>query len=1092
MSEKLKILSAGAGAGKTSRLSDEILQAIQSGIPPENIVATTFTTKAADELIERVRLKLLESGDNKSATRILDGYVGTMNSVFGRLLREFALEMGLSPVQKVLAETESSTLFNNIAAEVIDRYYHDYKQVFFRLGQDDWRQKILRIIELARQNGLDPRDVKKCADYSWSIMTPWLPSASESPEQMDERLRSALRMVRPKLPEGDTTKATEEVIDTIDKTLREWSRYESLSWYNWAKLSKLSPGARSRDAISPIVAAASLHDRHPRLHQDMKECIFALFHCAAEAMEIYSNEKSKRGWIDFTDQESLALTLLKNKDNLEVLQDRISEVFVDEFQDSSPLQIALNMQLLEIAKKATWVGDVKQAVYGFRGTDPELMKKAMDSIEDVNIEVLDASYRSRESLVQFVNALFVPVFKAKGISEDKIKLDPKRVDNEKQRVSIETWSYQYPGKTRGSKEKDAAFLAIGVQNVLHQKEKYLIEDKKTRQLRSLQPGDIAILCRSNEDCSIVAEALSKIGISATVGESGLLSTPEVVYAIASMRYLVDKNDTLALTEIIHFSSDHWREGAWLSNWIPREKQVAITGNEPIVQELYIAREKIAQMSPSEVLDLAIVIAKVDEVSLRWGQSDQRLANLDALRSLALQYEEVSETNGTAATTIGFLMYLQNVKTNKDLNRMGESTDHKAIRVLTYHKAKGLEWSFVILNSLERSSQRQGPPPVFNQVTAVSRMPYKIDAPLNGRCLYYWPWPYSKQSTNVALDGHVEKAPELLRKKQLLLDENQRILYVGMTRARDYLVLATRDFSKAYWLKELTAKDGQEVIEKIAIVHEDEDPSALEGADGIIQVNDKSFPCKVRLLSIVPSEEAVASTVETEVFYVGKREESRVLLPARFNPSEQKFDPNLNDSESGPQAQKNIDINLSKIHSMDNRLPLSGKPDMAVLGEMVHAFLAADNPAKSKTERQAMAQALLQRYEIYGLSEDSLIQATDQLEHFLSQHYPEILERHREYPVHLRQGLQKATGWVDLLLRTPKGWVIIDHKTFPGKESKWLSHGIQHLPQLRIYAEALYKATGCSVYEAWIHMPIVGAMICFTEEELKQEGNMKKY
>ncbi|WP_318509049.1 UvrD-helicase domain-containing protein [Bacillus sp. T3] len=156
--------------------------------------------------------------------------------------------------------------------------------------------------------------------------------------------------------------------------------------------------------------------------------MYALFHCAAEAMETYQLEKSKRGLIDFTDQESLALHLLKDEQNVEALKDRISDVFVDEFQDSSPLQIALNMQLRELAQRATWVGDVKQAIYGFRGTDPELMQTAMTSIPDLDVEVLAASYRSRQSLVEFVNDLFVPVFEARGMARDRVSLDPKRKD----------------------------------------------------------------------------------------------------------------------------------------------------------------------------------------------------------------------------------------------------------------------------------------------------------------------------------------------------------------------------------------------------------------------------------------------------------------------------------------------------------------------------------------------------------------------------------------------------------------------------------------------------------------------------------------
>ncbi|MGG1401588.1 UvrD-helicase domain-containing protein [Bacillus salipaludis] len=1089
MSGQLKMVSAGAGAGKTYRLSEEILNSIQNGVQPENIMATTFTTKAADELIERVRIRLLEAGDPTAAARILDGYVGTMNSVFGRLLREFALEMGLSPVQKVLADTEATTLFDTIAAEVMDKFYGDYRQVFIRLGLNDksdrngnyWGKKVLEVLKLARENGMSSADVQSCADYSWEIMSAWLPKPLQDSEQLEKELKSALFVAKSQLPGGDKTRDTVKAVEVIVESLREWERNESLPWQIWAKLSKLKTGAKSRDAVSPIHAAASIHDRHPRMHQDMKEAMFAVFHCAAEAMETYGIEKSKRGLIDFTDQEALALNLLKNEKNNEVLKDRISAVFIDEFQDSSPLQIALNMQLREIAQSATWVGDVKQAIYGFRGTDPELMQTAMTSIPDLKIDILDASYRSRKSLVDFVNSIFVPVFEARGMSIDRIALDPKRNDKPEQGLAVETWSYS------NSKNKtiDAVHMAVGVQYVLRQKEQYVIVDKITREPRSLKAGDIAILCRSNDECVEIAEALSKRGISATVGESGLLATPEVVFAVAALRYLVDSRDTLALAELLHFSSDQWGEGRWLTDWLQTDKGLENFRMEPFIEALDKARNRMVQMSPSEVLDLALITAKVDQMALSWGNGDQRLANLDALRKLANTYEESAEINGSAATTSGFLLFLVDVEKNRELNLVAESTDDQAVRVLTYHKAKGLEWPFVILNSLDKSTKRKKLP-VFDKVTAVSTTPFNVDDPLHGRRLYYWPWPYGQQSSNVSLDAYVEGADQLQEREQQLIDENQRLMYVGMTRARDYLVLIARDFSKVGWLDELTDASGHPVLTNLGAVDGNQDEVPLDNRDGKIVVNGEVFPSKVRELSIdEDAEQAIEITESAELVYVGKTEAAAgPFIPARFIPSGQKSEQALGEVESNFQSETEVETNGSKIHRIGSRLPLSGNPDMAILGDMVHAFLAADDRTKTKEERLKMAQAIRQRYGIHVLLEDSLLEASDRLAQFISEQYPDLQAKHNEWPIHLRKGLQKASGWIDLLLLTPKGWVIVDHKTFPGKEADWVSRASGYLPQLRTYAEALYKATGHPVYETWIHMPVVGAMIHFSEEDLR--------
>lgn len=1068
MSGKLKMLSAGAGAGKTTRLSTEIVEIIKSGIPPENIVATTFTTKAADELVERIRLKLLESGDADSAARILDGYVGTMNSVFGRFLKEFALEMGLSPVQKVLAENDASTLFETIAADVISRFYGDYRQVFARLGLDvwdnDWRDQVFAVLRLARENGMSSDVVKACADYSWQSMSAWLPEPHPNSEKLDKELKSALMVAKSVLPGGDSTKKTKEAVETIKSFLRDWERDGFLRWDAWAKLSKLSAAKKSAEEVEPINAAASDHFRHSRLHEDLKQAIYAVFHCAAEAMQLYAEEKSKRGLIDFTDQESLALGLLKDQQNTEALQDRISAVFVDEFQDSSPLQIALNMRLREIAQSAVWVGDVKQAVYGFRGTDPALMQTTMTSISDLDVEILDASYRSRRSLVELVNAIFVPVFEARGMPAERITLNPKRDDKPEQGMAVEVWSYP----DSKNQKNDAASLASGVKKVLGQKEQYTVIDKITRELRPLKAGDVAILCRTNDDCVKVAAALSNLGIPATVGESGLLSTPEAVYALAAMRYLIDKGDTLALAELVHFSSEEWGEGKWLADWLDKDKRSEMAAAHPIIGELDKAREKMVQMSPSEVLDLALVIANVDETALRWGDGDQRLANLDTLRSLVKKYEGAAETDGSAATTSGFLFFLSEAERDKELNLVAESTDDNAVRVLTYHKAKGLEWPFVILNSLEKPALRKKLP-VFDKVTAVSTTPFNVEDPLHGRRLYYWPWPYGKQERDVALDAFVLDTPQLQERVEQLIEENQRLMYVGMTRARDYLVFAARDFSKAKWLEELTDESGTPVITNLGAADAGQEEAPADNRNGKIFVKGEPFPCKLRMLSledeIVPVEDVCG---DGEMVYVGKRAEGTVFVPARFSPSGQK----RAEEDGQPSSEKDV----VKIHRLGRRLPLSGSPDMAMLGEMVHAFLAADDVKLDQEDRLAMAEGIRGRYGIYAFSAESMIEASDRLRDFLEKEYEDILEEYREWPVHLRKGLQKASGWIDFLLLTEKGWVLVDHKSFPGKESDWLAHAYNYLPQLQTYGEAITKATGKPVIDAWIHMPVVGAMI----------------
>lgn len=1067
MTSSLKIISAGAGAGKTTSLTKEIIDVVKQNIAPEKIVATTFTRKAAEELIERIRLELLKSGHTEEASRILDGYVGTMNSVFGQLIKEFSLELGISPEQNILEDSEALKLFHSIAYEAVRKYenkHYDALQRFQLIGGDTpWEHYVLDVLKLARENGLLADDVKACAIYSWETMQKWLPSPTGDPIEQTSNLITALRNARKVLPGSDTTKTTQKVVEEINKMLAYYERNGYLTWDQWAKATKLKPAKSSTEDVLPIINAASIHNSHPQLHEDLQAVIEAVFYCAAEALELYEQEKNVRGLIDFTDQEYLALRMLENPEYIDALKERIEAVFVDEFQDSSPLQIALNMKLLEVAKRATWVGDTKQAIYGFRGTDPDLMKTAMNHLKDIDQEILDNSYRSRESLVNFVNALFVPVFEVIGLPKELVELKPMRPDSKQQQLAIEAWTFP---ESKNAKS-DAKSLAQGIYEVLQEREQYIIFDKDKKLERTLKPCDIAILCRSNDECLEIASALADLGIQASVGGSGLMDTEEVIYAISALRYLIDERDTLALAKILHFSSDH-SQGEWLQDWLESENPQQLAEKEPIIQRLSEAREGIATMSPSEMLDLALVKAKVDEQVLRWGNGKQRLANLNNLRSLVKLYEHGAETNGYTATANGLLFYLEDVKKDKELNRLAESTNENAVKILTYHRAKGLEWPFVILYSLNKSAISSGKPPVFDRVIATSTQDFDVQNPLKGRILYYWPWPYGKSYKDVGFESYVEDTPQLVLRKKQLYEESQRLLYVGMTRARDYLVLATRDFSKAEWLKELKDANGNEVITSIL-------------KDSII-VNGASFALKSRNIHL-PEDSLEMTEGDEQMIYVGKTNEFVTYKPATFRPSMTTFT-----EKEDEDVLKAVQLN-APVHSIGTRLPIIGSPEMDELGTMVHAFLAADSPTIGQSKREQLAKSILQHYNLSALTVDDLIEASNRLHQFVNKTYCEQFEIHKEFPIHLKLNDQKALGLIDYLIELSNGWIIIDHKTFPGSEELWVERAVSYLPQLQIYAHALQQASGKPVLEAWIHMPIVGKMVQFTQKDLEIKDDL---
>ena len=1041
----IKLLSASAGSGKTYSLAQELVRCLDRGVRPEGVVATTFTNKAASELVESVRLRLLENGRWKEAQRVFDGYMGTVNSVCGRLLKDFAIEAGLSPTLDVLPEGEDEVAFKISISPVIEQQAPAIDTVARRLGFEDWRGQVKRIIDLARSNGIAPDKLYESSGTSWNSIKNLLPKPLpiNRGEKLDDELFAALGKAAEDLSAGDDgTKKTKAVIDILKGIYRRHLSASTLSWADWERLRRLDPAVKSREVVKPVVEAAALHPAHPRFQHDIKELISLIFSCSGEAMEAFATYKKSQGLIDFVDQEALSLILLGKKEVRETLGETLNVLFVDEFQDPSPIQLALFLELAKIAGKTIFVGDQKQSIYGFRGTDPILMDSVIDELIPVeNLTILGHSWRSRPELVGFTSALFAEAFKSLGIPEERVRLSPKRKDHPDASEPILIW-----GLDARNIPDEVRALANGVVDLIQRAEEFQIHDKEAGTWRPLRGGDVAVLCRTNPKCSQVAAALEECGLRAAISGPGLLSRPECILSLAALRYLVDQGDTVAVAEILHFSANGADGYGWFEEWV-RKKNGNPFQEHPLIQALDEQRTRIIQLTPSESLELAMETVGVSRVALSWGDVRKRISNLDMLLGLTKEYENYCLTRRAAATAGGLLTYLNEIK-GTDLDKQAEGRDEHAVQVLTYHKAKGLEWPVVILVDLH-TGERSDPFGVH-----ISSPKKKFDArkPLAGRKIRFWPWPYERLRKIDWLEEVVSNSEEhgavaLEERKEMM-----RLLYVGMTRARDYLVLATRSTGKRKtdWLDQLRDTEGRAILD-------------LPEKDGLqaISISGESFTVKVTHFA---PEYSQRPPPKEKVYSSDLGSVTRATYPpAGFSPSDLEL-------------YRDRDYSIGSKIDLGDRIVFDTNSEMVDVGQAIHAFLAADRPEISKEDRSHIATRVLQNWQVDGFKPESFVLAADRLQKFVEKSFGSNCIWHREWPIHLKVGDQKSSGWIDLLVDTPDGYVIIDHKGFPGSDEDSEKKAVEYGPQLARYKDAVEKATGRRVLQTFIHMPIVGNML----------------
>jgi len=778
-----------------------------------------------------------------------------------------------------------------------------------------------------------------------------------------------------------------------------------------------------------------------------------------KALGRYQDYKEERGLLDFVDLERRALALLQHPDVANALSDEFDLLVVDEFQDTNPIQLALLMQLAGLVRHgAVWVGDVKQAIYGFRGSDPELMKAVLTIVNSQATDTLSTTYRARPELVQIFNDLFVPAFDlALDLKRAGVELRASRSPNSGLPVPIEFWDLssgqlnENGTLKRLTHARAAQGLAEGVSQVVA--EQCHVEDRDSRRLRPLNLRDIAVLCRTNDSVAAVAEALSARGLPLTFGTSGLMSTPEARLTMACLRRMADPGDTLATAEIIALEGT-LRPEEWLQD---RLEYLDARGSDPegrnwglelprlnrTVVALHEAHPRLNQLTPAEALDVALGAGNVFATVSAWGPSQsrsaQRRANLEALRGLAQQYEKSCATTHSPATVAGFVFWCDEI-TAQGLDKTAADDRAEAIHVMTYHGAKGLEWPVVICADLDFERKTR-----LWDLIVVQDTVFDAHDPLANRRLRFWPWPFGGQQTGIPLATQIESSAAGQGALAAAAREELRLLYVGFTRVRDMLVLVTRRGQASTWL---------DLLQTPWLKPLDGAGTVLHGPLGPAQV-----PSRTRIIQPPASIFVPAAAASYRWFPPPLQPTPK--LPALVVPSKQ---PQL----ATAKVVQTIDLG--------GRLTMSGTVDEHDLGNALHAIFAAEFINPKHPDRLASIERLLRAHDLdqnQNIKAQDVAALTDRFAaHIEKLFQPKSIFIETPFSISINNG-QRISGFIDLLLETAKGLVIIDHKSFQGKSADWPVRALSYSGQLDAYRNCCYDSP---IESVWIHFPVGGGMV----------------
>ncbi len=1032
MTNLLEVVRAGAGSGKTTDLCNTVARAVADGLDPARILATTFTKKAAAALKERIQAKLLEGDGHTHADRLELAAIGTVHSVAHQLLRRYAIDLGLSPRLEVF-EQGAEKVLNDLLAAIPPARWEPLTERSERLGIHDLSNQILALLAAKRGNRIADETFQEHLAASTSrvceILAPnGVAKTAQPVSHLFALAKTAIDTIE--TTTNDTTQTTAGAI----KDLRKLSSNKSPLWGTYLDAAKIKAGKKSGadQLLDELRLLAAEVRNNPQLHDDLTQFSRLLSEEILLLDAEYTRYKSERGLVDFTDLETLLLGLLEDESLAKRISHDYDLVLVDEFQDTNPLQLAIFQRMRSISPRNRWVGDSRQAIYGFRDTDPRLVAEVWERVPEEHRSTLPNNHRSQKGLVQLVGELFAPHFEE----------DPRQVpQNKAEPRGVERWLLDV---TRN--EDEAVALACGIAQLHREGTRF---------------GDIAILERGNAQLSRLAAALDEVGIPYLLESPGLFSTREGQLLLAGLRLVANRYDSLAAATIMHLSSDpNAPTPAWLSDRLhalakatsdPETGEVEFQvpwQEEPLLAGLEAIDYR--NLSPSLVMQQVVEALAIPRRVQPWGNASRRCSNLDSAIRHAREYEGSAATGSGSATLSGLILYLDELAANNADSRF-TAQGHDAVTLMTYHGAKGLEWPVVVLSGLNSARA----PDMWRPV--VSSETIEGDPLLNRRLrAWFWPFgitdgPFGGIKKGSSLEADALETPEGLDQSQREAEENLRLLYVGCTRAKQKLVFSHRTESYQ-WLGSLARVD--------SLLDPTQEPGEhpIEGIETTLVI---------RHLSHEELDLHCFGAPAMQVWISERQAEELPFLNKRYCSPSQAENPTAI-----------ADFTLSILPGAPFFPASTTEAQYSLIGDAVHRYMAAlpSLVNASHEQKTKIAERCIAPFSVTSvLPASELVRSGDRFVKWVNDTYPGA-KWHVEVPVSApRLDGGQWVGTIDLILELPDGkLVLIDHKSAPIRRSSCAAKAAEYVGQLLAYDQIL-AMSGTHVDAKLIHFSLAGVV-----------------
>ena len=1070
-------VTAGAGAGKTTVLVDRFVGiARDPRFGPDRVLAITFTRKAATEMKERAIRRFEDAGETALRRATEASYISTIHGFAERILRERPFDARIDPAFTVITQYEQELWIEEALRAMYGR--EDLGGFATRLKKEyplgGWRiftivREVARLMRegpaLARAEADVVGDEARCIELA-------LDRTRAFAKRAESDMLACMRELEPLL-EGATFTSRSSMYTKSREYLAAIRACMAAKGVDGAPADAWSntrfTGQIAEQEREPIKAMLKyIRERSSRatvsdwaaeiaLERELVPLKRAIYEAAGAIDASYAKHKRSLGALDFHDLQRRAAELLEEHAAVRAeYADRFRHILLDESQDTDELQYRIIESLRTPDNVLFMVGDPKQAIYEFRGADPDVFHAAVSKLPPDRRLGLPENFRSRREIIAMINGFGPPLLAEQFVTIDA-KADYGNGDLPSPAVTMIYAEQQTDaaGKKHEpvseARPREAASVAEEIVRLLRDAPLVRDPDVRTVSWVPLRPRHVAILFRTRIAIPYFERALAERGVPyVTASGQGFYERAEVLDCIMMLRAIAQPLDDLALAAVLRSpfvgasDADLWRLRTPGAESVPAIWQ-ALREYEPLreFQSSFRAlRSRVRGLPASVALEDAIRTFGYEASLAAHEDGPAMLANLAKVRR---QVRDMGSSSPLEA-------YDELQRTRELLTRESQAplvgAGDDVVVLTTIHQAKGLEWPVVCLPNLQSPSN--DPPPGFSARHGALLCKAR-DAEGNEV------WPLSLQSVFEEMRARAEA-------------EERRLLYVALTRARERLILSACVKVKSDTAPARERSYGPKRFNPLAFLQEnDEGTLTNEGEHdcGSYRTSVRYVRGPVEARTIYHGGKPLAATWTPPAHGTPEGEPPAIaalplslkvteLLAYRRCPQVYRFSHILEIEEN---LARRAAVRAGESHRETAVTPVE-------LGTIVHALLervrfdAPDLPAETArlvADRPERLRTALSRM-IAGVLDGEIGQAIRSARRV-----------EREWPFAMRVGGVMLEGVIDLAMQDADGrWTVVDYKSNDFSRTGRLEYLIDYYtPQLELYAMALSRAglgevAGCAL------------------------------